>query len=234
VHAGLQLTAVALAGLGLAAPTALAGTWWIDNRFPLMAVLALVAGLRPNLELAPAGRLAVAACLALAVTVRTGWITPVWYERQADVRALQRAVEAVPAGAAVLPVDNIDDGVAPSAYPRGRYFHNGQPTHWSLPVLVIMWRHAFIPNLIWAAGKQPLCVLPPWDEISFPEDGLWPAQSLVDASQTPKHFRTWRDRYDYVLLMNADVGRGADLSGLANLRLERDEGFARLYRVVKG
>jgi hypothetical protein len=97
-----------------------------------------------------------------------------------------------------------------------------------------MWRHAFVPNLFWAVGKQPLCVLSPWDQISFPEDGLLPVQAFVDAEQTPKHFRTWRDRYDYVLLINADVGQGADLGALANLQLERDAGFARLYRIVKG
>jgi hypothetical protein len=232
-HAGLMLAAAVLIGLGLAAPTALAGTWWIDNRFPVMAALALIAGMRPNLGLAPAGRIAIAVALALAVTVRTAWIASIWHERQADVRAIERAVATVPAGAAVLPLDNIDDRLDASAYPRGRYFHNGHPTHWSLSVLVIMWRHAFVPNLFWAVGKQPLCVLPPWDQISFPEDGLLPAHALLDASQTPKHFRTWRERYDYVLLLNADVGQGVELSALPGLQLVRDEGFARLYRVVK-
>jgi hypothetical protein len=232
-HAGLLLTAAGLFALGLAAPTALAGTWWIDNRFPVMAALALVAGLRPDLNLKPAGRIAVAAALALAVTARTAWIGSIWHEREADVRALQRAVASVPAGAAVLPLDNIDARLDPSAYPAGRYFHNGHPTYWSLSVLAIMWRRAFVPNLFWAAGKQPLCVLPPWDEVSFPEDGLWPAEILTDPSQTPKHFRAWRERYDYVLLLNADAGQGADIDGLGSLQLLRDEGFARLYRVLR-
>jgi hypothetical protein len=99
-------------------------------------------------------------------------------------------------------------------------------------VLVIMWRHAFVPNLFWAVGKHPLMVLAPWNEISFPEDGLLPVQALVDATRTPKHFQSWRERYDYVLLINADVGQGTDLSTLSNLELVRDEGLARLYRVV--
>jgi hypothetical protein len=232
-HAGLMLAAAGLFALGLAAPTALAGTWWIDNRFPVMAALALIAGLRPDLNLRSAGRIAVAAALTLAVTARTAWIGSIWHEREADVRALQRAVAYVPAGAALLPLDNADARLDWSAYPVGRYFHNGHPTHWSLSALAIMWRRAFVPNLFWAAGKQPLCVLPPWDEISFPEDGLWPAGILTDPRRTPEHFRRWRERYDYVLLLNADVGRGADLNGLASLQLVRDEGFARLYRVLK-
>ena len=233
VHAGLILAAAGFAVLALAAPTAVAGTWWIDNRFPLMAVLALVAGLRPDLNLGSASKVAVAVVLALAVTLRTGWITTIWHDRQADIRALHRAVQSVPAGSAVLPLDNIDDSASPSAYPSGRYFHNGHPTHWSFSVLVIMWRHAFVPNLFWAVGKQPLLVLWPWNEISFPEDGLLPARALLDPTQTPAHFRSWRERYDYVLLMNADVGRGSDLAALPELVLERDEGFARLYRVIK-
>jgi polyisoprenyl-phosphate glycosyltransferase len=48
----------------------------------------------------------------------------------------------------------------------------------------------------------------------------------------PPHFADWRLRYDYVLLLNADAGRIAGLSELPELVLERDEGFARLYRVV--
>jgi hypothetical protein len=165
--------------------------------------------------------------------VRTGWITSIWLDRQADVRAVYRAVQSVPPGSAVLPLENTDELVGLSDYPLGRYFHNGHPTYWSYPVLAIMWRQAFVPNLFWAAGKQPLRVLPPWNEISFPEDGLWSAQTLIDPGQTPAHFRQWRQRYDYVLLVNADVGRTAALSALPELQLETDQGFARLYRVMR-
>jgi hypothetical protein len=231
-HAGLLISVAALVVLALAAPTFLAGTWWIDNRLPLMAAFALVAGLRPDLPFGTAGKIAAAAALALVVTLRTGWIGAVWHERQADIRAVERAVRTVPAGSAVLPLDNTDDTLAPSAYPPGRYFHNGHPTHWSFSVLAIMWRHVFVPNLFWAVGKQPLTVLPPWSEISFPEDGLRPAQELLDPQRTAAHFAGWRRRYDYVLLLNADAGRLVDLARLPELVLERDEGFARLYRVI--
>ncbi|HWE18623.1 MAG TPA: hypothetical protein VG758_15785 [Hyphomicrobiaceae bacterium] len=232
-HAGLLISAAALLVLALAAPTFLAGTWWIDNRFPLMAAFAVVAGLRPDLPFAAAGKIAAAVALALVVTLRTGWIGAVWHERQADIRAVERAVQSVPAGSAVLPLDNTDDTLEPSAYPPGRYFHNGHPTHWSFSVLAIMWRRVFVPNLFWALGKQPLAVLPPWTEISFPEDGLHPAQELLDPRRTPAHFADWRRRYDYVLLLNADAGKLVDLARLPELVLERDEGFARLYRVAR-
>jgi hypothetical protein len=231
-HAGLLLAAAGLAVLALVTPTAVAGTWWIDNRFPVLAAFALVAGLRPELSHSASGKLAAAAVLALAVTLRSGWIAAIWHERQDDIRAVERAVQSVPAGSAVLPLDNTDDHLTPSDYPRGRYFHNGHPTHWSFSVLAVMWRHAFVPNLFWAIGKQPLLALAPWSRISLPEDGLHAAETLLDPKRTPPHFADWRQRYDYVLLLNADTGRIAALAALPELVLERDEGFARLYRVA--
>jgi hypothetical protein len=232
VHAGLMLVAGIMVLLALLAPTAVAGTWWIDNRFPLMATLALLAGLRPSANLSRRAAIALPVLLASIVVARTGWVAAVWLERQSDVAAVARAVEPVPAGAALLPLDNVDEAAGLAAHPLGRLFHNGHPTYWSYPVLAIMWRQAFVPNLFWAAGKQPLTVLAPWNEITYPEDGLWRSSILAVPDQAPSHFRQWRQRYQFVLLLNADVGSGADLSHVPELRLERDEGFARLYRIV--
>lgn len=88
-----------------------------------------------------------------------------------------------------------------------------------------------VPNLFWAAGKQPLRVLQPWDQISFPEDGLLPWDALLKAQTTPAHFKTWRQRYQYVLLLNADVGKSIDPAAFPELQLATDAGFARLYIV---
>ena len=232
-HAGLLLSACGLVLLALAAPTAVAGTWWIDNRFPIMAVLAVIAGTRPDLAVPATGRLLIAAALAGVVLVRSGSIAYVWHQRQGDVEAVRKAVESVPPGAAILPLDTMLPETELRAFPIGRYFHNGHPTHWSLSVLAIMWRKAFVPNLFWAAGKQPLRVLPPWDQISFPEDGLLPWDALLKADTTPAHFKTWRQRYQYVLLLNADVGKGIELTAFPELQLTTDTGFARLY-VIRG
>jgi hypothetical protein len=127
-HAGLLVAAGGLVLLALAAPTAVAGTWWIDNRFPIMALLALVAGTWPDLALSGAGRLLIAVALAGVVHVRSGSIAYVWHQRQADIEAVRKAVQHVPAGAAILPLDNVlTDGEA-RAIPIGRYFHNGNPS----------------------------------------------------------------------------------------------------------
>lgn len=230
-HAGLLLSTGGLVLLALAAPTAVAGTWWIDNRFPVMAVLALLAGTRPDLALAGTGRLLVAAVLTGVVLVRSCSVAYVWHQRQADVEAVRKAIAHLPPGAAVLPLDNVLAESEARAIPIGRYFHNGHPTHWSLPALAIMWRQAFVPNLFWAAGKQPLRVLPPWDQISFPEDGLLGWDALLKPETTPAHFKAWRQRYQYVLLLNADLGKGIDPVAFPELQLAADAGFARLYLV---
>ncbi|HXF54289.1 MAG TPA: hypothetical protein VNK52_09220, partial [Hyphomicrobiaceae bacterium] len=84
-HAGLLILAAAMTLIALLAPAAVAGTWWIDNRFPLMAVLALLAGLRPNAPLRQRTTAALAVLLTFIVVLRTGWIAAVWLERQQDV-----------------------------------------------------------------------------------------------------------------------------------------------------
>ena len=179
---------------------------------------------------APAGCWS-AAVLTSVVLVRSCSVAYVWHQRQADVEAVRKAIAHLPPGAAVLPLDNVLAESEARAIPIGRYFHNGHPTHWSMPVLAIMWRQAFVPNLFWAAGKQPLRVLPPWDQISFPEDGLLGWDALLKPETTPAHFKAWRQRYQYVLLLNADLGKGIDPVAFPELQLAADAGFARLYLV---
>ena len=152
-------------------------------------------------------------------------------QRQTDIASVRRAVETVPAGATILPLDHGREQVEPSAYPFGRYFHRRHPVHWYYPVLPIMWRQAFVPILFWAAGKQPIRVRPPWDEIAPPEIGLSPSITLIEPDANSAYFLKWRERFDYVLLVNADVGSGIDLAKVPELELLRDEGFARLYRI---
>ena len=53
VHAGLAVAALGLAVLAILAPSDLAGTGYVDWRFPVMAALTGVAALRPELRFAP-------------------------------------------------------------------------------------------------------------------------------------------------------------------------------------
>lgn len=238
VHAGLFLAAAVLGVLFVLAPHFAVGTGWIDIRFAEMAALALMVSVRPELPRAWAPALA---GLMLAVGVaRTAFVTTVWQAREADVLSVARALQLLPAGAALLPLEHT---ARPLEAPLGRYFTDGYPAYGHLAALATPWRRAFVPTLFTAKGKQPLSVLPPWDEIAVPEGPVPNAHVLTAGSgflngwfdQSAPYHKLWRERFDYALLLNADT---ADQYGPVRLppelELVADEGFARLYRIRRG
>ena len=234
-HAGLVLAALSLVVLAVIVPSTLGGTAFVDWRFPIMAVLTAASSSRPGLRSARAGQ-AMAAALMLLALARTGWIASIWQERQADVAAVEDALAFVPAGAAVLPVEHAGtDGAGMS---RGRVLAVGLPLHWHLPSLAVPLRQAFVPTLFTAPGKQPLRVLPPWAEISVLEGLPAPVRDLRAFVPTPweaymvGYVAHWRDRFDYVLVLNAQLPDADDEASVPGLELLADRGFARLYRVL--
>ena len=232
-HAGMAIAAAGLFACYFLFPGFLAGTAWIDRRFALMALLTVVVAARPE----PSPRLAAALAVALLALslARTGVVGWIWHERQADVAALGRALEPVPAGAAVLPLD--DPGERASA-PWGRYTTLGGPTYGHLPTLAIPLRQAFAPTLFAARGKQPVQVLAPYDEIAEADGGiLADAHALTDsrifarAARLAGYLGRWRERFDYAVMVDADAPGAAPFAPPEGMTLVRDEGFARLYRI---
>jgi hypothetical protein len=181
----------------------------------------------------------VLATLLLAVSLlRTSAIGWIWHERQGDVAALSRALADVPAGAAILPLEH---EASKNVAPIGRYTALGEPTYRHLAALALPWRRAFTPTLFAARGKQPVRILQPWDEIAEPDGGLLASvialtsrQVYDEAVKHASYLRVWRERFDFALVLNADV---ADVHGRFvppdGLELLKDEGFAQLYRVIR-
>ncbi len=231
-HAGLFVTVAGLALLFLAFPDFAIGTGWLDRRFALMAFILALVALRPALpsRFAPA----LAAAMVLMVSARTAWVGWVTWQRAGDVAAVERALEPVPAGALVLPLDH-----APIAgqVPLGRVFMDGYPTYYHLAALAVMRRQAFVPTLFTARGKQPLGVRPAWLSLSVPEGPLASVNALEHPDDLPwlrntaPYLQQWQ-RFDYALVLNADM---PDLYGPITLppafELLRDEGFAQLFRI---
>lgn len=235
-HAGLAVAALGLVGLAILAPSDVAGTGYVDWRFPIMAALAAVAALRPDFR-GPrplAASLAAFALLLLALA-RTAWVTEIWRERQADVASLTRALARVPAGAAVLPAEHTVGYGTPKL--RGRHiFFSGFSSFSHVPALAVPWRRAFVPNLFAAPGKQLLRVKNPWRSYTSPEGGAVPVLFLAATEWAPNDLywygfaQHWREHFDYVLVVNADVPNEGGEPHLPELQLIADEGFARLYR----
>lgn len=233
-HAGLMFGALGLMTFAVMSPSALGGTAFVDWRFPIMAILTAAAALRPEVRSWRASQIMTVFLMLLALA-RTGWIAGIWHERQADVAAVEDVLDFVPAGAAILPVDHTMTDATTG--PRGRILVAGLPSHWHLASLAVPLRHAFVPTLFTAPGKQPLRVLPPWAEISVLEGRPAPVQYLrafvpsPDVSYMIGYMAHWRERFDYVLVLNAQTPDADDEASVPGLELLADRGFARIYRV---
>jgi hypothetical protein len=97
--------------------------------------------------------------------------------------------------------------------------------------LIVMWRRAFVPTLFTVPGQQPLAVKPPYAVKSVYSSGI-PFISGINtpiARRLDPYLVHWRQNYDYVLLLNADVGHVP----LPGTRIVANEGFARLYKVMR-
>lgn len=149
------------------------------------------------------------------------------------MQAVRTALAAVPAGAAVLPAERVSD--APG--PRGRRSALGFVAWLHLPALAVPERHAFVPTLFATPGHQPLRVLGPWTGIAAQQGqpvpfgflaGFGPSTNWQYLAGYAQH---WRTRFDYVLLLNADLPPAEAEPVLPELDLVTDAGFARLYRI---
>ncbi len=237
MHAGLLIAATGLALLAILSPQDLAGTALVDIRFSAMAILTLLAALRPELTTRRAAVIVAAALLCISLA-RTAWITGIWREREADAQSVQRALATVPAGATILPVARPLPSTLRSNHGRSVL---GISTATYLPAHGVRWRHSFIPILFAVPGRQPLRVLAPWDSIAVPEGipGLVEFLHIPPSQQRDRYLagymRCWRQRFDVLLLMRADAtGAEAEPPLPMGLVLLADEGFARLYRIERG
>ena len=227
-HSGLMLAAGALAVLGLAAPEQIGSTSHISVRLLTMSMFTLAAGAYPALDSTRSSRMAFVCLALLAVGLRSVWIEEVWRARQADVVSLYAALDRLPEGSAVLPVD-----AAPGALPGepiGRRIAL-LPTYRHFAAMAVMRRHAFVPIIFAEKGKQPLTILPPYDELL----GLDPPgiSELRPEKSSVSTLKNWKRQFDYVLVFNAGVPGAGDEAANARLTPVSMNGFVALYQVVK-
>lgn len=235
VHAGLMLLSAMLVLAYLACPDHLLGAAWVDSRFAVMLPLAFAASVAPMLT---GGRAALSASvLVLFFIGRTAYVADLWQARQADVASVAEAIASIPNGATVIPFEQRP--LDRKAGPRGRFTSAGETSFRHLAALVVTRQHAFVPTLFAARGKQPVITMPPWDEISEPNGGTLNEAHVLDVDPPPdadqkaaRYFTEWR-KFDYMLLLNADMtGFYGPFVPPPALTLVRDAGFAKLYRIA--
>jgi hypothetical protein len=234
LHAGLFAVAILLGFFSLFVPSYVLATAWVDTRLPAMAALTLAASVRPDFANSSVLRLGLV-CVSLAfVALRTAYVAHIWNAATKDMNAVSAAISGVQPGSAVLPVHDAMSADVASHAPIGRVYNNTK-VYWHYASLVVIDRHSFIPTLFSAVGKQPLRVLPPWSEIAVPE-GNMPSVDMLSAPATAEfpYLTNWRTRFDYVLVLNADMpNERGPLSPDLPLQLVSDQGFAKLYKIVK-
>ncbi|MBB3592546.1 hypothetical protein FHX08_002890 [Rhizobium sp. BK529] len=236
VHAGLAVTAAGLLVLSILSPRHAFGTGWISWRFPIMAALVGMAMICPFQKVGRRQALILFLVLNIVVFGRTAWIGFNWWRGQADVASVERVLEAVPAGSAILPLQH--DPAFAEIKSDQRHYAFTEDTFRHLPTIAVPLAHAFVPTLFSARGKQPLAVLPAWLEKSVPEGSLFstgvlscPGLMAQAAGFTP-YLVDWRSKFDFVLVLNADVvDQNVGEVMPEGVNLVKDEGFARLYAI---
>jgi hypothetical protein len=238
VHAGLILAAGALVVLAAGVPTDLAGTGWLDRRAALMALFAGMAAVELNFK---RGRFAVpvAALVLFAVVVaRCLWIGSIWTAERSDLASVEKVLANVPEGAKLFAVEHSVSAQDRRHARLGRFVTEFVPSYGHFAARAVPLRHAFVPTLFSAIGKQPLRVLPPVDEISVPDGMLYSARLLTaapaDIPSDATYLKAWRTRFDFVLVLNADMpDEGGPIPAVPELTLVADEGFAQLYKISR-
>lgn len=237
LHAGLAVTATGLLLLACLSPRHLLATGWISWRFPIMAALAAMVMVCPLPRLSRRQALLVVTMISAVALGRTAWIGFNWWQGEAEVADVRTVLAAVPEGAAILPVMRQQKST-PHVVDH-RYFAWNQDTFRHLPTLAIPYAHSFVPTVFTAKGKQPLTVLPPWSDIAVPEGNLL-SVGLLDCpdeigtvSSFAPYLVNWRQRFDFILLVNADVEDRFDGTIPSGVRLAAETPFAKLYAIDK-
>lgn len=227
VHRGFFLAGVTLAVLALLGPGNVGDTSLVDIRIACLALPVLCVALRPS-DASRRWWLPVGVALCLLMVVRGASVTQFWLANRQNITAVHAALAELPEGAALLPTRIVPETFSWTDASQSILFLDF--AQFNVALLAVPERRAFVPMLFSAAGKQPIRVLPPSNEIAVPDGPQPRVQQLLSGRPHPQfpYLRDWRSRFDHVLLLNAQ-GNGPGMP--PGLTLLRDAGFAQLWRI---
>jgi hypothetical protein len=235
-HKGLIIAAAVFAVVALFMPSTFGRTGWIDKRFPLLALLTALSATRLTIDLKRQNW--VLAGAVVLVMLRTAWISLNWAAFTPLVESMRTALADVPAGARVLPMQHDNTSREGLFHLLGRTTPNFDETFRHYPAMMIPWRHAFTPMMFAQYREKPIQLQPAYVPIANPTGGiLYSVDALENfklLNPRTQFIRDWRQNFDYVLVLNADVpDRNGPFTPPPGLQLVNDAGFAQLYRVAK-
>jgi len=219
-------------------PQTVKGGFWVDSRMPAMLGFVLFAGFLPR-GVSARQQAMIASLFALLFVIKVGFVTQVWHSAQRDVRSVREVVSNIDPASLVLVADvpKIDNPAWFAAMPRSRNISLLNPTYWHLAAFVTLDRRAFWPTIFAIDAQQPIRVLDPY-RANLGSGAVPPNYQFLAARNLPademRHFpfiENWSDRFDYLLVLNAEGA--ADLNHFLPDKLELVDrrGLAALFRI---
>jgi hypothetical protein len=234
------ITGTALFCIYLITPIDFKGVHFVDTRLPVMLGFIIFAGFIPR-GLNARERYVALAFFSFLFIARVAIITDVWRGSQRDLADVRSAIESITPGSRVLTADVVKDD-NPAWYdsmPASRRIPDVAATYWHLAGFVLLDRHAFWPNIFADKSQQPIAVNEPYREIEAvrsPPVNYTDLDSHTLSQQELERFpflNDWKDKFDYVLVLNADGAPDLDHFLPNQLQLVDRQGIAALFRVRK-
>src|SRR5580704_10768012 len=237
--AGL-ICCTALLCIYLVTPVSFKGVYFVDTRLPVMLGFMVFAGFMPR-GLNYRERAVSVGFFIFLFVARVALITNVWVDSQRDLADLRQTIASVSPGSRVLAADvkYIDNPDWYSNMPLCRRLPEVAPTYWHLASFVLLDRHAFWPNIVAEESQQPIAIKEPYRELEAVRS---PPLNYTDLSmsEVPEeelaHFpylRDWKEKFDYVLVLNAEGAPDLDHFLPNQLQLVDRQGIAALFKIRK-
>jgi len=233
----MRLPLAILILLAVVMPFEMAGAWghvwYADLRLPIVIVLVLVAGLRPQNVGSKA--MAVVVCAGLVLfAARLYDVSSEWRGVARDFSEFRAALSVIEPGAAILPVQKQN---VPLADDETRFDH----AYWHMALLAVVDRSAFVPTLFTDPTKQPVRAAPARAamdtqfgapiELALLVDSALGGEAVAGGVGMERFWQDWPQRYDYVLITHF----GSKGNPLPDLLITVHEGsFFDIYRIERG
>jgi hypothetical protein len=240
ISAAALIASVVLVVTYILMPRAMKGTYFLDIRLPIMLGFMVFAGFMPK-DLTARQRTAAAVLFAVLFVARIAFITDVWMHSQRDLDDVRQAIVTVTPGSRVLAADVVcsDNPSWCASMPMSRSLPELTPTYWHLASFVLLDRHAFWPNIFAEDGKQPITVKEPYRDLqavdSPPVNYTYLALDQVPQKELKRFpfLDHWNQKFDYVLVLNAEGAPNLDHFLPSELQLVDRQGIAALFKVRK-
>jgi len=123
--------------------------------------------------------------------------------------------------------------------PMSRRLPDVAATYWHLASFVLLDRHAFWPNIFAEESQQPIAINEPYRQLeavrSPPLNYIDLAMRQVPESELARFpfLADWKNKFDYVLVLNAEGAPNLDHFLPNQLQLVERQGIAALFRIKR-